>query len=37
MHSCLGSERLWLALEKINFLGTGVAGLQGEGAGVSMK
>lgn len=33
MHSSLGLEGLWLPLEKINLLGTGAAGLQGERRG----
>lgn len=38
MHSSLGlKEGLWLPLEKINLLGAGAAGLQGEGSGVSTR
>lgn len=37
MCSSLGLEGLWLPLEKINLLGAGAAGLQGEGAGVRTR
>lgn len=35
--SFLGSQGLWLLLEKISLRGAGAAGLRGEGAGVSTK